>query len=134
MTINHNDEGISAVMGTILMVVIVTVLASITALSMFIYLQNVNNTYLISLTMNQVDLTTIQITNHGGPNINDLDSSVTSPFIVYVDTVVTAPNPPTQLTASVGSYANYPAHKGQHVEVVGLFQGNKKGIIYDGTA
>lgn len=134
MTINNSDEAVSAVIGTILMVVIVTVLASITALSMFIYLQGVNNTYLISLTQDRVDPTTIQITNQGGPNINDLDTSVASPFIVYIDTVVTAPNPPTQLTASVGSYANYPAHTGQHIEIVGLFQGNKKGIIYDGTA
>lgn len=129
-----NDDGVSAVIGTIFMVVIVTLLASLTALFVYVYLQSIHPTYVVALTENRVDPATIQITNSGGTNINDLDSSFASPFIVYIDNVVTSPDLSTQLSATPGSYAYYPATVGQRIKVVGLFQGDTKQIIFDSTA
>jgi hypothetical protein len=126
-----NDSAVSSIIGVILMVVIVTVLASFTALFVFLYLNTVGQVYLVDLTVKRIDTTTIEISNHGGPNIRDLNTNSTYPFVVYIDGVERSSIPPTQLTDVVGSHALYNANVGQKISIVGNFANNKKQVIFE---
>ncbi|WP_143767107.1 hypothetical protein [Methanocella conradii] len=135
MDIDNNDNAISNILSVLLIVIIVTILASITALYVYSYLQDLNRPYLVEISVNRIDTTTIQILNCGGPDSVNLDSSVPNqyPFIVTIDGHENFYIPPTKLTNDVGSYGNYHAVNGQNVIVTGLFKDGKKQILYQGV-
>jgi len=123
-----NDSAVSEVIGIILIVVIVTVLASLTALFVYGFLQNVDKPYIVDLTVKRINPNTIEILNNGGPDLADLNPI--DGFTVTINgnnsTVVSG-----ALTNSVGSSATYTANVGSHIIITGSFKDNKKHLLLD---
>ena len=140
MVITRNDDAVSPVIGTILMVAVTVILAAVIASFVFGSAGNVSKTKIVAATAQMTTTGEIYITYQGGLN----DDSVTS-------LNVTAPNGSTwHITDSEGSLANsgttyakpkvgaimklYPADwpTGQkHVAVVASFNDGASQVILD---
>jgi|SRR5271157_3700995 len=125
-----NDDAISEVIGVILIIVIVTIIASLTALFVFGYLQDVSKPYLIDFTVKRLDPQTIEILNNGGPNLADLKTS-SAYLTVCINNNNATPTYGT-LDNTVGSYAHYNANIGSQVIIIGLFNDDKNHMLYQG--
>jgi len=75
----NNDEGVSAVIGVILMVAITVILAAVIAAFVFGMVGGVKKTYTIAVTSQRTDSNNIIVTFNGGPdNIHCTGLEVTS--------------------------------------------------------
>lgn len=83
-----DEEGVSAVIGVILMVAITVILAAVIAAFVFGMGQGVKKTYTVAVTASRIDSTTLAITNMGGNDVDKLNETV--PFIVIIDGVTQA--------------------------------------------
>jgi flagellin-like protein len=63
-----NDEGVSAVIGVILMVAITVILAAVIAAFVFGMVGGVKKTYNIAVTTQRINATTVIVTYNGGPD------------------------------------------------------------------
>jgi hypothetical protein len=127
-----NNRAVSEVLGVILMVVIVTILASITALFVYVYLQTVSQPYMVEFTPTRLTPQTIEITNNGGPGDASLDTSIPNYITVSVNGQNGMPVAG-GLTFSIGSSAVYDANYGAHLTIRGFFKDGHERTLYDGT-
>ena len=72
--INRNEEGVSPVIGVILMVAITVILAAVIAAFVFQMPSTLNKTHLVSVTASQVNSEDIAITYQGGPDHASLET------------------------------------------------------------
>jgi hypothetical protein len=128
--LDKDDSAISEIIGVILIVVIITIIASFTALFVFGYLQDVSKPYLIDFTVSRLDPYTIEILNNGGPNLGDLKTS-SSYLTVEVNDNYAIPISGS-LNNTVGSYACYNANTSSQIIIVGVFKDDKNHILYQG--
>ncbi|WP_424357220.1 type IV pilin [Methanocella sp. MCL-LM] len=68
-----NDEGVSAVIGVILMVAITVILAAVIAAFVFSMSNGVSKPYTVGITIKKDTAGNIIITNVGGPDVGQLD-------------------------------------------------------------
>jgi FlaG/FlaF family flagellin (archaellin) len=128
-----NDSAISEIIGVILLVVIVTIIASLTALFVFGYLQGVSKPYIIDFTVQRLNPETVEIMNNGGPNLADLKTS-SSYLMVEINGIdATSIAGTGRLDSNVGSCAQYNASTGSQIIIVGLFNDDKNHLLYQGT-
>jgi FlaG/FlaF family flagellin (archaellin) len=132
-SVYNNDKAVSDVIGIILLVVIVTILASVVALFVYTYLQSINQPYMIDFTVARLTPQTIEIMNNGGPSLASLNTSATNYLIVSINGVDTNSTSGI-LNNAVSSSAIYPASSGSHVVIIGLFVDGSEYKLYDGTA
>ena len=137
-----NDEGVSAVIGVILMVAITVILAAVIAAFVFSMSNGVSKPYTVGITIKKDTAGNILITNVGGPDVGALD-------IVTVSYQV-ATGTPTKLGAApdynvadllvvggsemiaestITSDAAYTAGAQTHVIVTGQFKDGKNQVI-----
>ena len=92
--INKNDEGVSAVIGVILMVAITVILAAVIAAFVFSMSNNVGTSYTVAFTAKKMSTGEIIITNNGGADVGKLTAvSVTcqpkdAPVVTVVQNAV----------------------------------------------
>jgi FlaG/FlaF family flagellin (archaellin) len=129
----NNDSAVSDVIGVILLVVIVTILASVVALFVYTYLQSINQPYMVDFTVARLTTQTIEITNNGGPSLGSLNTSASNYLMVSINGVDTNSTSGI-LNNAVGSSAIYPAGTGSQVVVIGSFIDGSEYKLYDGTA
>ena len=67
-----NDEGVSAVIGVILMVAITVILAAVIAAFVFSMSNNVGTTHTVAFTVKKTAQGTILVTNNGGADVSKL--------------------------------------------------------------
>ena len=125
------DGAVSHIIGTLLIVIIITILAALTASIVYGFLIDLNKPYIVNFTVHRLNQTTIEILNQGGPNLRDLKFSPPSPIIITVDNI---DSPPISgnLNENVGSYSDYNANEGAKLKIIGIFTDNKRHILYDG--
>jgi flagellin-like protein len=109
--ISKNDEGVSAVIGVILMVAITVILAAVIAAFVFGMVGNVNQKHTPSFTVTRLDATNVQVTlqNMGGAT-NVTAFTVTQPggdAIVWNDGTITDTTP--LKVGDVGTIAAVPS-------------------------
>lgn len=129
-----NEEGVSAVIGVILMVAITVILAAVIAAFVFGMGQNVKKTYTVAVTATRQSSDSITITNMGGNDASKLNTA--TPFTITVDGTTLAAG---TLTEDVGSSVTLtgatvtspPSGSGVHVVVTGTFQDNTKQVLLD---
>lgn len=113
-----NDEGVSAVIGVILMVAITVILAAVIAAFVFGMVGNVKKQYTVSFTITRAQSGDVVITNMGGNDANQLDPAKEI-VVSYVDDAGATVGPAAigGLDNTVGSSAtiasadtNHPTH------------------------
>ena len=127
----NNDSAISEVIGVILLVAIVTIIASLTALFVFGFLQGVSKPDIISFTVTRIDPQTIEILNNGGPNLADLKTS-SNYLTVNINGINSTPINGT-MDNTVGSIAYYHASIGSQVQIIGLFNDDQNHMLLEQT-
>lgn len=71
---SKNDEGVSAVIGVILMVAITVILAAVIAAFVFSMSNNVGTTHTVALTVKKSSAGNLVVTNNGGADVSKLDA------------------------------------------------------------
>ena len=71
--VTKNNEGVSAVIGVILMVAITVILAAVIAAFVFSMSNNVSKPYTVGITIKKTPSGSISITNVGGPDVTQLE-------------------------------------------------------------
>jgi len=134
-----NDEGVSAVIGVILMVAITVILAAVIAAFVFGMVGGVKKTYNIAATASRQG-STVTVTYNGGPD-NDQLKAAADGLIATVTNDDEAAGTGTkgadadiqgsEITTAVGSTATYDAPGKVHVIVVATFKDNAQQVILD---
>jgi FlaG/FlaF family flagellin (archaellin) len=127
---SDKDSAVSAIIGTILMVVLVTILASVTALFVYQYLQSINQPEMISFSVTRLNPQTIEIFNNGGPSLNNLKTNTS---ITVEINGADANSTSGELDSTAGSIAYYTANTSAQVTIIGLFNDDKNHVLFEGT-
>jgi len=131
-----NDEGVSAVIGVILMVAITVILAAVIAAFVFGMVGGVKKTYNVAATASRMG-STVTVTYNGGPDNDQLNALVAT--VTNDDTAggLVVKGAPASLqgtiliTTAVGSSATYDAPGKVHVIVVATFRDNTQQVVLD---
>lgn len=129
MSITKNDEAVSPVIGTILMVAVTVILAAVIASFVFGSAGNVQKTKVVAATAQMTTTGDILVTYQGGPN----DDSLTSVNITAPNGTVSAyakPSVGTIMTLIPPSPTDWPPGQ-KHVSVVGIFNDGASQVILD---
>ncbi|WP_424357219.1 type IV pilin [Methanocella sp. MCL-LM] len=126
-----NDEGVSAVIGVILMVAITVILAAVIAAFVFSMSNGVSKPYTVGITIKKTASGDVLITNAGGPDVGQLDYVNIS---YQPSTSATANTSLTNQIAlqTVGGSITIPAANAPtptHVIVTGKFKDGKEQVI-----
>ena len=131
-----NDEGVSAVIGVILMVAITVILAAVIAAFVFSMSSSVGKTYTVAITVKKATDGSIVISNNGGPDVLKLSATgISGSFKPNtangVNTAITsadiAADPAPRLTAVGGSHTITVAQQTAANPIAGV------GTSYTGT-
>ena len=87
-----NDEGVSAVIGVILMVAITVILAAVIAAFVFSMSGNVSKPYTVGITVKKIASGDVIVTNSGGPDVTSLKAVAISYQPAGATTIVTIAN------------------------------------------
>ncbi|WP_148266660.1 type IV pilin [Methanocella arvoryzae] len=125
-----NDEGVSAVIGVILMVAITVILAAVIAAFVFSMSNGVSKPYTVGITIKKTTSGDVLITNVGGPDVGQMQS-VTVSYQPSGSTVVGPTDATTELKDVGGSYTidGTSAPTPTHVIVTATFADGKTQVI-----
>ena len=129
MVITRNDDGVSPVIGTILMVAITVILAAVIASFVFGSAGNVSKTKIVAATAQMTTTGEILVTYQGGQN----DDAVTSLNITAPNGTISSygkPNVGTIMKLIPPSPTDWPTAQ-KHVAVVASFNDGASQVILD---
>ena len=129
MSITKNDEAVSPVIGTILMVAVTVILAAVIASFVFGSAGNVQKTKVVAATAQMTTTGDILVTYQGGPN----DDSLTSVNITAPNGTISAyakPSVGTIMKLIPPSPTDWPPGQ-KHVAVVATFNDGASQVILD---
>jgi flagellin-like protein len=143
MVLTKNDEAVSPVIGTVLMVAITVILAAVIAMFVFGSTGNVQKTKIVATTVQLDPDESILIMYQGGQDDGALTSlTITAPngIVWYTSgdgTVLTESIPPSPVKPNIGASLKIPTPPGgwppgpKHVLVVGSFGDSADQVITD---
>lgn len=144
MNRRKNDEGVSPVIGVILMVAITVILAAIIAAFVFGMSGNISKTKIVAATVTQQDATHITVTYQGGQDSNSYEYGLVTVTgddsedeVTYDPDVTVGSTKYGNLTSQVGSTVVATSESGttfslkNHVVVVGHFTDDSEQVIID---
>ena len=129
MVITRNDDGVSPVIGTILMVAITVILAAVIASFVFGSAGNISKTKIVAATAQMTTTGEILVTYQGGQN----DDAVTSLNITAPNGTISSygkPNVGTIMKLIPPSPTDWPTAQ-KHVAVVASFNDRASQVILD---